>query len=200
MDTLLRLLLRFLVVPLGVMAGMITTMLVVIVGYWDIGGLISGTNINHAVLLLDALSAAVFVLTALILMMWAIAAIGILFAETFAVRSWIFHVANGAVSAWLAAWLFPTYADQSAPPVDEATFYVVAAGLAGGLAYWLVAGWSAGFWKPLGGARVAPLPSPSPTSAPVSAAGPMAAPPAAPPPDPVPPPAASGPRPPARMP
>ena len=26
---------------------------------------------------------------------------------------------------------------------------MVAAGLAGGLAYWLVAGWTAGFWKPV---------------------------------------------------
>ncbi|MBB3770957.1 hypothetical protein FHS55_001552 [Angulomicrobium tetraedrale] len=180
MDSLLRLLLRFLVVPLGVMAGMITTMLVVIIGYWDIGALVSGADVGHAVLLLDALSAAVFVLTALVMMMWAIAAIGILFAETFAVRSWIFHVANGAASAWLAAWLFPTYADQTAPPMDEATFYVVAAGLAGGLAYWLVAGWSAGFWKPLGRAVVAPLPAPAPPSAPASAAGPVPAAPAAP--------------------
>jgi hypothetical protein len=26
---------------------------------------------------------------------------------------------------------------------------VTAAGLAGGFAYWLIAGWSAGFWKPV---------------------------------------------------
>ena len=39
--------------------------------------------------------------------------------------------------------------------MNEATF-VFGAGLAGGFAYWAIAGWSAGFWKPVfGDGRVA---------------------------------------------
>ena len=33
-------------------------------------------------------------------------------------------------------------------PINE-PLAVIAAGLAGGFAYWAVAGWSAGFWKPV---------------------------------------------------
>ena len=36
--------------------------------------------------------------------------------------------------------------------MNETTF-IFGAGLAGGFAYWAVAGWSAGFWKPVFRAR-----------------------------------------------
>jgi len=167
MDNLLRLLLRFLVVPLGVVAGMIATMAVVMFGYWRLGDLLSGNVDVQAIALYDTLAAAFFVLTMVVLVMWAIAAIGILFAEAFAIRSWIFHAANGAVSAWIAAQLFPPYPD-SPVPFEDATLYVLGAGLAGGLAYWAVAGWSAGFWKPVGKVPPAvPAPAGSPPAPPV---------------------------------
>ena len=38
--------------------------------------------------------------------------------------------------------------DKSNVPLNEPQ-YVIAAGLAGGFAYWAVAGWTAGFWKPV---------------------------------------------------
>lgn len=164
MDNLLRLLIRLLLVPLGVVAGMIATMAVVMFGYWRLGDLLAGNDEVQAIALFDTLAAAAFVLMAIVLVMWAIAAIGILFAEAFAVRSWIFHTANGAISAWIAAQLFPPYPDAPVP-FDDATAYVLGAGLAGGLVYWLVAGWSAGFWKPLGGALPPPAaPSPPPST------------------------------------
>lgn len=171
MDNLLRLLIRLLLVPFGVVAGMIAAMAVVMFGYWRLGDLLAGNDEVQAIALFDTLAAAAFVLMAIVLVMWAIAAIGILFAEAFAVRSWIFHAANGAISAWIAAQLFPPYPD--APVLfDDATAYVLGAGLAGGLAYWLVAGWSAGFWKPLGGA----LPPVDPPAVPPSAEPPAASP------------------------
>jgi hypothetical protein len=40
--------------------------------------------------------------------------------------------------------------DESRIPLNQ-PLAVIAAGLAGGLAYWAVAGWNAGFWKPLFG-------------------------------------------------
>lgn len=166
MDNLLRLLLRLIVVPFGVMAGMIAAMAVIMFGYWRLGDLIAGNADVQAIALYDTLMAAAFVLMAIVLVMWAVAAIGILFAEAFAVRSWIFHTVNGGVSAWIAAQFFPPYPDAPVP-FDDATIYVLGAGLAGGLAYWAVAGWSAGFWKPVGRV-VAPAPAASPTVPPAA--------------------------------
>ena len=90
-------------------------------------------------------------------------AIGILISEAFAIRSWIFHAGNGAVSAWIG-WSLFGYVDDTRIPLNE-PLAVLAAGLAGGLAYWAVAGWSAGFWKPVfrdpsGGAAGAASPPP----------------------------------------
>ena len=78
---------------------------------------------------------------------WLPAAIGILISETFAIRSFIFHAGNGAVSAFIG-WSLFGYVDATRIPLNE-PLPVLAAGLAGGLAYWLIAGSSAGFWKPL---------------------------------------------------
>ena len=169
MDSLIRLLLRFLLVPLGVIAGMIATMVVVMVGYWRIGELLEGAAHSDAFVLFDSLAAASFALMAVVLAMWAVAAIGILFAEMFAIRTWIFHVGNGAVSSLVSSAVFSPYPDVPVP-FDDGTLYVVGAGLAGGLAYWLVAGWTSGFWKPMGGAPAAPafIARPSVPSSPFS--------------------------------
>jgi hypothetical protein len=161
MDNLLRFLLRLIVVPLGLMAGLCATMAVIIIGYWRVGDLLSGAVEVQAFDLLEMLVTATVALTAVALTMWAIALIGILFAETFAIRSWIYHVTNGAISAWLGAEVFAPYTDTPVP--FDGNFYVIAAGLTGGLAYWLVAGWSAGFWKPVGKVRSAAVPAPAPS-------------------------------------
>src|SRR5262249_15133322 len=93
-------------------------------------------------------------------LIWVIASVGILFSEGFTVRSWMFHVANGAVSAFLSAQLFPGFMDEPAPLSEP--FYVLAAGFAGRLVFWSVAGWAAGFGKPLLGPPRAPqLPPPA---------------------------------------
>jgi hypothetical protein len=36
---------------------------------------------------------------------------------------------------------------------------LIAAGLLGGLVYWIIAGWTAGFWKPVGPERRTAVPS-----------------------------------------
>ncbi|WP_428031835.1 hypothetical protein [Ancylobacter sp.] len=161
MDDLLRLLLRFILVPLGMICGFIASFVVVLFGYWRLGDLLAGNVDVEAMALVDAFATASYLLMAVLLAMWAVALVGILFAEVFGVRSWIYHVANGAISAWLAASVFAPYAQ--APVPFDGDLYVVAAGLAGGLAYWLVAGWNAGFWKPL---RAERLPAPMPAAQP----------------------------------
>lgn len=156
MDSLLRLLLRLVLVPLGGVAGMLAALAVILVGYWQLGDLLAGSPEIEFYALTEALGAAAFVMMAVVLVMGGIALIGILFAEAFAVRSWIFHAANGAVSAWIAAQIFPPFPDTPVP--FDGLLYIIGAGLAGGLVYWAVAGWSAGFWKPVG--RAYPTPSP----------------------------------------
>lgn len=168
MDNVLRLLLRFLLVPLGLVCGFIATIVVVMVGYWRIGDLLAGVDAVDAAALFDALSTATFALSAVALTMWAIALVGVLFSEAFAVRSWLFHAANGAISAWLGAQLFTPYPETPSAVPFDGDLYILGAGLAGGLTYWLVAGWSAGFWKPIFAERP-PAPPPAAAPAPVSA-------------------------------
>lgn len=177
MDWLLRLLLRLIVVPLGMVAGFVATMLVVLIGYWRLGDVLANISPDQAAATFDTLAVASYLLMIVSLSMWAVATIGILFAEAFAIRSWIFHVANGAVSAWLATSVFAPY--DRAPSDFNGDLYIVAAGLAGGLAYWLVAGWSSGFWKPVG--RATSLPPSAATTPPPPAATAGSPPPAGPP-------------------
>jgi hypothetical protein len=69
-------------------------------------------------------------------------------AETFAIRSWMFHVGNGALSASLGWTLTRDLRDEH-HFLGNPTI-LVAAGIAAGFAYWLIAGWTAGFWKAVG--------------------------------------------------
>ncbi|MFG1463795.1 hypothetical protein V5F77_12940 [Xanthobacter sp. DSM 24535] len=170
MDSFFRLLLRLILVPAGYVAAICAGTAVILFGQWRIGTLFAGAteSPDTFVVLVDALFTASFLVVFLVSTMWLVGAIGVLFSELFAVRSWIFHVANGAVSAFLGAQVFPGLSGEQAPVADP--FYILAAGLAGGLAYWLIAGWSAGFWKPmLLSSRRTPLPPPPPTAAPPQA-------------------------------
>jgi hypothetical protein len=93
--------------------------------------------------------AAPVLLVVLLHVMWLSAGIGMVISEAFGIRSFIFHVGNGAVSAFIGWSVFGYESiDHSRVPVDK-PLPVLAAGLAGGLAYWAIAGFSAGFWKPV---------------------------------------------------
>jgi hypothetical protein len=158
-----RLLLRFLLVPLGSVLAILTAVLFVIVAHWnrfatlvaaDRGGdefLVALFFVGSWIVMVAAISAAAMMLPAVL---------GALIAEAFAIRPWMFHVANGGVSAWVGLNAFV----EMRKPYD---FYsdpliVVGAGIAAGFAYWAVAGWSAGFWKPV----FAPTEPTSPPAAP----------------------------------
>src|SRR5262249_29274621 len=71
--------------------------------------------------------------------------------------SWIYHAANGGVSAWIGWALTQDIQDQYRFLTEPRI--LIAAGLVGGLVYWLVAGWTAGFWKTAGSARRPAVPS-----------------------------------------
>lgn len=163
MDILIRLLLRVILVPLGYLAAVIAGSLVILLGSWRLGEMFASHNPDAAAYAIFGVAIAGPLLAVVLLaMMWLPASIGVLISEAFAIRSWIFHALNGAVSAWIGWQLFSSF-DQSGVPLNE-PHYVIAAGLAGGFAYWLVAGWSAGFWKPV--FAQAPVPSlPAPPQA-----------------------------------
>lgn len=149
MDNLLRLMLRFVLVPLGYLAASIAGTLVVLAASWQLidkamnghpdgpANAMFGLVIGGPILLL-------FVFTFMLLP----ASIGILISEAFAIRSWIFHVLNGVASAWVGWQLYGSAAAKELP-LEHQPLVVVAAGIAGGFAYWAIAGFSAGFYRPV---------------------------------------------------
>jgi len=151
MDVLIRLLLRFILVPLGAVVALVAATAVIIIAHR-----------NALVAMLDAapqaqqdyLIALLFggPLLALLLSIWAFymlvpAAIGVLISEALAIRSWLFHAANGGLSAWLGFALTQDIRDEYRFLTEPRI--LIAAGLLAGLSYWLVSGWTAGFWKPI---------------------------------------------------
>jgi len=148
MNILLRLLLRIILVPLAYLAAVLAGALVILFGSWGFGQVALPADPDTAAYALFGLVIAGPVLIAMLLAtMWLPASIGILLAEAFAIRSWIYHAGNGAISAWLG-WNLFGFIDESPVPLHQ-PLHVIAAGLAGGFAYWAVAGWTAGFWKPV---------------------------------------------------
>jgi len=161
MENLVRLLMRFVLIPLGYFAAVVAGTLVILFGSWKLGQVDVATPDGQAFAVFGFVFAAPILLVTLLSVMWMPGSIGILFSEAFAVRSWLFHAANGAASAWIG-WSLFGYVDDTRTAINSPAA-VIAAGLAAGLTYWLVAGWSAGFWKPVFGPPAAanmPLPRP----------------------------------------
>jgi hypothetical protein len=148
MDALPRLLLRFIIVPIGYFAGVLAGTLVILFGSWKIGRIESFDVEARAIAVYGYAFAAPVLLVILLSVMWLPTAIGVLLSEVLALRSWMFHAGNGALSA-LLGWAL------TRDLRDEHHFFanptiLVAAGIAAGFAYWLIAGWTAGFRKPVG--------------------------------------------------
>jgi hypothetical protein len=153
MENFGRFLLRLLLVPLGAAVAIVVAMTVVMAAHWHEIVALAHADPDAQATWLFAFVFAGPVL-ALLLTFWIAftavpAGVGVLIAEAFAIRSWIFHALNGGVSAWIG-WSIMQDVQQQYRFLTEPKV-MVAAGLAGGLAYWLVAGWTAGFWKPVFG-------------------------------------------------
>jgi hypothetical protein len=147
MDDVVRLLLRFVLVPLGYFVAALAGTVVILVASWrllEIGSMSDPDGKALAVMGFVISGPVLFVFIFATLMLPA--SIGILISEAFAIRSWMFHVLNGVISSW-AGWVIFAPMDGSKMPLEPTT--IVAAGIAGGLAYWAVAGFNAGFWKPV---------------------------------------------------
>jgi hypothetical protein len=151
-----RLIMRLFLVPLGAGVAVVTAVLFVIAVYWGrFSAMIEADGSSDSFIGLAVVGSFTLGLLASVILLPAI--LGVVIAEAFAIRSWMFHIVNGAASAWIGANSFTgTRAEFYADPV------VVAMGIVAGFAYWLVAGWSAGFWKPVFdppiGARALPVP------------------------------------------
>src|SRR5262245_50206004 len=153
MENLARFLLRLLLVPLGAAAALTAAMMVVLAAHWNEVAALANADPDAQGNWLIAFVVAGPIL-ALLLSMTLVAAalpaaVGVLIAEAFAIRSWMFHALNGGLSAWIGWSVMQDAQDQYRFLTEPKV--MVAAGLAGGLAYWLVAGWTAGFWKPVFG-------------------------------------------------
>src|SRR4051794_1434929 len=107
MENLGRFILRFILVPFGYLAAVIAGTLVIVFGSWKLGQVWATPNPDEPPFaMFSALFAAPVLLVTLLSMMWLPAGIGILISEGFAIRSWMFHALNGAVTAWIGWSLF----------------------------------------------------------------------------------------------
>jgi hypothetical protein len=153
MSSLGRLILRVLVVPFGAIVAVCVAEMVVIIANWKqfMALIAANPNVSDDTLLAIVIVASAFflMLSAAAFAMLLPAAIGIVIAEALAIRSWLFHAVNGGISAWVGWSMIADW--RSNYHLYNQPTIIVAAGLAAGLAYWLVAGWSAGFWKPVMG-------------------------------------------------
>lgn len=83
-----------------------------------------------------------------VLTIWKLALAGIIASEVFEIRSWVFQAANGAVCAVLASQLHGLGLTDGVAFISPDN--MLTAGLVGGIAYWAVAGFNAGFREPDG--------------------------------------------------
>jgi hypothetical protein len=158
MDVLARLILRLLLVPLGAAVAACVSVFVVVVAHWNafMAVVIASPEAQQNYLFALAVAGPVIALLLALSAMFTLlpAAVGVLVAEVFAIRSWIYHAANGGLSAWIGWSLMQDLRDEYRFFTDPKI--IVAAGLAAGFAYWAVAGWTAGFWKPISSPRAVP--------------------------------------------
>jgi hypothetical protein len=135
MENIFPLLKRVMLVLLGYVAASSASALILLIGALVFDGKIS-----------DGVAADRALRTFLVMNLYAVlwpAVIGILLSEALAIRSWKFHMLNIVVSASLG-WLVAGALARSIP-----FGHLIVASVAGGFAYWVVAGATAGFYKPV---------------------------------------------------
>ena len=151
MESVLRLILRLFLVPLGGMVAVTIAMILLVVAHWhEFAALADARPDEQGYWLLAFVLAGpvlAFLLSLAVALTLLAAAVGVLISEAFAIRSWIYHAANGGLAAWIG-WSLMQDTQNDYRFLAEPKI-MVAAGLAGGLAYWVVAGSTAGFWKPV---------------------------------------------------
>ena len=151
MESVLRLILRLFLVPLGGVVAVTIAMILLVVAHWhEFAALADARPDEQGYWLLAFVLAGpvlAFLFSLAVALTLLAAAVGVLISEAFAIRSWIYHAANGGLAAWIG-WSLMQDTQNDYRFLAEPKI-MVAAGLAGGLAYWVVAGSTAGFWKPV---------------------------------------------------
>ena len=139
-----RLLMRLLLVPLGGGIAVSVGMMFVLVAEWNKFAALTAPD--------DYSTLATFVVVGPTLalsmgLMLLPMTVGALIAEAFAIRTWIYHIVSGGLSAWVSLVTVGALGQPYDFRVEP--LIAVGAGIVAGFAYWAVAGWSAGFWKPV---------------------------------------------------
>ena len=134
---------RLLLVPLGGCVAVCVAMVFVMVAHWNrlapqIADDYSGLPTFLVMIPMLAVGSGIMLLPAML---------GAAIAEAFAIRSWIYHLVNGGLAA--AVSLVSIGGFEKTYDLNDAPLIAVGAGIVAGFAYWAVAGWSAGFWKPV---------------------------------------------------
>jgi hypothetical protein len=163
-DSLIRLFLRFILVPLGGIAATAAGTAVTVFAHRKaLAALVeAGPQAQENYIIALVLAGPEL---AVLLSVWAFhtlvpAVIGVVISEALALRSWMYHAANGGLAAWLGWALTRDIREEYRFLLTEPKI-LIAAGLLGGLVYWLIAGWSAGFWQPVAGPARRPAGPPS---------------------------------------
>jgi hypothetical protein len=138
-----RFLMRLLLVPIGGCLAIGVGMLFVMVAHWNRVVTVTANDYSG----LETFLVLIPTLAVGSGIMLLPAALGMMIAEAFAIRSWMFHVVNGGLSA--AVSLVSIGGFEKTYDLSDAPLIAIGAGIAAGFAYWAVAGWSAGFWKPV---------------------------------------------------
>jgi hypothetical protein len=138
-----RFLMRLLLVPLGGCVALCVAMLFVMVAQWN--RIAAVTTDDPSGLMTFVLIGPVLAIAMAFMLFPAV--LGMLIAEAFAIRSWIYYAACGGFSAWVS--LATIGALDKTYDLTDQPLIAVGAGIVAGFAYWAVAGWSAGFWKPV---------------------------------------------------
>ena len=129
-----RLIMRVLLVPLACGLAVLTAVLVVIAAHWNRFVALLATDPagrdDIVVALMFAGPAIALVIAVSAMAMMLPAALGVLISEAFAIRSWVFHALNGALSAWVGS---VTMVEVSQPyDFYGGPLIVVGAGIAAG--------------------------------------------------------------------
>jgi hypothetical protein len=138
-----RFLMRLLLVPIGGCVAICVAMLFVMVAHWN--RVAAGPADDY-----DGLAAFLVLIPMLAVgsgVMLMPATLGMMIAEAFAIRSWMYHVVNGGLSA--AVSLVSIGGFEKTYNLSDEPLIAIGAGIVAGFAYWAIAGWSAGFWKPV---------------------------------------------------
>jgi hypothetical protein len=151
-----RFLMRLLLVPLGGCIAICVAMVVVLVAEWNRWAGLNNDDISGLTAFFVIGPMLIFSMAYMLLP----GTLAALIAEAFAIRSWMYHATCGGLSA--AASLATVGALDKEYDISGEPLIAIAAGIAAGFAYWAVAGWSAGFWKPVF-ATARPLEPPPPT-------------------------------------